>query len=70
VGWILINGGIYWHYEMLGARIQAMPNPPEELCREWVADGAKRVFGFFFGWFYAVVYYFIWRVPLGLIFRE
>lgn len=68
VGWICVNLGIWLYYESLGWLIEVASDPPVAWTEAWAADGAKRVFGLFFGWIYAIVYYAFW-VLIALISR-
>jgi hypothetical protein len=47
--------------------IKAIRNPPQAWTDAWAADGAKQVFGLYFGWFYAMVYFTLWFVPAWII---
>lgn len=60
VGWALVVLGIEWHCDALKVEIDAHPDPPEALIENWANDGAKRVFGLFFGWLYSLVYFTPW----------
>lgn len=65
LGWLLINGAVYFSFAHLGGLIHSYgDNPPADLVEDWANDGAKRVFALFFGWVYALVSF----VPLLLIY--
>ena len=65
LGWLLINGTVYFSFAHLGDLIHSYgDNPPNELVERWANDGAKRVFAWFLGWVYALV----WFVPPLLIY--
>ena len=67
VGYILINVAIYYYHSRLGAYLQTLDNPPPDLMHNWAADGAKKLFGFAFGWVYALIYFSVWRLLYLLI---
>ncbi len=56
-GCFLVNAGIHFYFENLGDQMRAYGNnPPPQLAEEWANDGAKQVFGVWFGGFYALTY--------------
>jgi hypothetical protein len=63
VGWILVNLAVWWHFEEL-ARLASMPGASDELMDAAQSDGAARVFGLYFGWVYAAVYFGGWALAL------
>jgi len=65
--YVCVNLGIWFYYKSLGWLIHATANPPEQWVEAWAADGAKRVFGLFFGWLYAIIYFIVWLLPLWAI---
>ncbi len=67
VGYVCVNLGIWFYYKSLGWLIHTTVNPPEQWVEAWAADGAKRVFGLFFGWLYAIIYFVVWLLPLWAI---
>jgi hypothetical protein len=67
IGYLCVNLGIWLHYELLGWLIHTTANPPKAWLRAWEADGAKRVFGLFLGWVYALIYFIAWLVTMCAI---
>ena len=64
-GWIFVNLGIYFYYEMLEGLINTTPNPPQKWFDTLNEDGAKRVFALYFGWIYAVIYFLLWYLAVA-----
>jgi hypothetical protein len=68
-GWVFSNLAVYFHYEMLSDQLVAaggMNEAPEELIDRWQSDGAKRVFAYFSGWLYALIYLLPWLAAYRL----
>ena len=61
VGWILVNLTIWWRFEEL-ARLASMPGASDKLMDAAQNDGAARVFGLYFGWVYAALYFGAWAL--------
>ncbi len=59
VGWILVNLAIWWRFEEL-AKLASAPGASDELMDAAQNDGAARVFGLYFGWAYAALYFGAW----------
>jgi len=66
-GWLCVNLGIWLYYESLGWLINSTRNPPQDWLDAWSSDRAKRAFGLFFGWIYAIIYYMLWFVPVWIV---
>jgi len=67
-GWILVVFGIEWHFDALKKEIDSHPDPPGALLDTWANDGAKKVFGLFFGWLYSLIYFAPW-MAFGCLMR-
>ncbi len=66
LGWLFVNGAVYFKFEYLGDLMHSYGNnPPEDLVKLWSNDGAQRVFALLFGWVYALV----WFAPPLLIYK-
>jgi hypothetical protein len=58
-GWVFSNLAVYFYYETLNDQLNAaggVNGAPQELIDRWQSDGAKRVFAYFAGWLYALIY--------------
>jgi hypothetical protein len=72
IGWASWLGATVFHYEALGDRIEADPNPPAELIEDWGRDGGPMTFALLFGWVAAAVYSTVWYIVflLACLFRR
>jgi hypothetical protein len=65
-GWILVNGAIHFYYAHLDDLLLPYgDHPPKDLMERRSADGAKLVFGLFFGWLYGLIYLTPWILIYG-----
>jgi hypothetical protein len=62
IGWILVNLTIWWHFQELTRLAWYTPGASDELKEAAQTDGAARVFGLFFGWAYAALYFGAWAL--------
>lgn len=69
-GWALSNLAVLFYYRHLDHRLVAAGGvnfAPQELVDVWQSDGAKRVFAFFFGWLYGLIYLAPWLAIYAVI---
>jgi hypothetical protein len=63
VGWILVNLTVWRHFEVL-ADLASIPGASDDVMDAAQNDGATRVFGLYFGWLYAALYFGGWTLAL------
>ena len=66
VGWILVNLAIWRHFEDMTRLAWYTPGASDKLKEAAQTDGAARVFGLFFGWTYAAVYFGAWALAFSV----
>ena len=70
LGWICSNLAVFFYYEHLDvllAKAGGVLGAPQELIDRWQNDGAKRVFAFYYGWLYGLIYLAFWLVAYSLL---
>jgi hypothetical protein len=70
LGWVFSNLAVVFYYRHLDDQIAAAGGfdfAPPDLIDTWQSDGAKRVFAFFFGWLYGLIYLAPWLVIYAAI---
>jgi hypothetical protein len=68
-GWVFSDLAVYFHYEILNEQLAAaggVNSAPRDLIAQWQSDGAKRVFAYFSGWLYALIYLLPWLAAFFL----
>lgn len=68
-GWLFSNLAVYFHYETLSDQLAAaggVEGAPQALIDRWQSDSAKRIFAYFSGWVYALVYLLPWLASYWL----
>ena len=66
-GWVLVNLAISRHFEELAELAWHTAGASNELKEAAQADGAVQVFGLYFGWAYAAVYFAVWAFAGSVI---
>ncbi len=67
--WLFSSLAVYFYYEHLSDLVAAaggVEGAPKDLVNRWQSDGAKRVFAYWSGWLYGLIYLLPWLVIYSL----